>query len=672
MDTYYIEAAVPAPLMQVFDYKVSAAQYCRDVIQPGMRICVPFGRRQLVAVVLKVKSKADIESGKIKAISALMDDRPLLTQPWLKLLDWASRYYHFPIGEVVANALPKKLRQAKSLVLTTEQDWMQVVGAKPMTDTGVLLEPELQLNDEQASALAAIRQQSSFQVMVLQGVTGSGKTEVYLQAIANVLQQGRHAMVLVPEIGLTPQTVARFERRFSVPIVCLHSAMTDTERMRSWLKARAGQAAIVIGTRSALFVPMQKLGLIIIDEEHDSSFRQQSGFRYVGRDVAIMLAKTLDVPIVLGTATPSLVTLANIERRRYQCLRLPHRVAGGQLPSWRIVDVRDQSLSTGLSSALIARMHHHLSNGGQVLIFLNRRGYAPVLLCHHCGYSHVCQRCDAHMTLHRQPYRLICHHCGSSCSVPTLCPSCKQSDLSTVGVGTEQLQKSLQELFPDKNVLRLDRDSARGHKKLKQLLTSAHDQSADILLGTQMLAKGHHFPALTLVGILDIDAGLLSADYQALEQLGQTCCQVAGRAGRESVQGEVILQTHCPDHAMLRCLVECGYETFAEKLLKERKQAELPPWSYWARWVINGPDRAEVMAFANRIQGVVQQRRAHEGVGSFGPVPALMERVNNRYFVELIMMSSSRQQLQRCLSLLHPEISALKCSKSIRWFLQVD
>ncbi len=728
MDTYYIEAAVPAPLLRSFDYKVSASMCQQALLKPGMRVRVPFGRRQLIAVVLQVKDRSDWPASQMKSVIDVLDRQPLLTEPVLKLLAWASDYYHYPIGEVMANALPKKLRLGAAMVLqytqyyqitaeglaklatndkrshrqcalltcvdsagdalseqnlreqgfassllkkAVEKNWLSAIKQEDQIISAILCEDELTLSSEQATALAPIQAADDFKVFLLQGVTGSGKTEVYLQAIAEVLKRGKQALVLVPEIGLTPQTVSRFERRFAVPIICLHSGMTDTERTQAWLRARLGKASIVIGTRSALFVPMPDLGLIIIDEEHDSSFRQQSGFRYVARDLAVMRASQKGIPIVLGSATPSLASLANVQRQRYQLLRLDQRVAGGQLPQWRILDVRDKALTAGLSEQLIARMQHHLGQGGQVLIFLNRRGYAPVMLCHHCGYSQACKRCDAHMTLHHQPYRLVCHHCGSSSAVSKLCPSCKQSDLATVGVGTEQLHQALQELFPDKVVLRMDRDTARSQQRLNELLDQAHSREADILLGTQMLAKGHHFPALTLVGIIAIDSGLMSADFQAMEQLGQTCYQVAGRAGRESLQGEVVLQTHYPEHEMLQCLVKQGYEPFAQQLLQERKDVRLPPYSYLAKWVVNGRDRAEVMTMAQKIKRLAADIQA-DAINFFGPMPALMERVNERYYVELVVLSTNRALLHQKLSDIYPKVQKLKWSKQLRWYLQVD
>lgn len=728
MDTYYIEAAVPTPLMSTFDYRVPA-DITEQRLQPGMRVKVPFGRQQLVAIVLRVKADTLCKPAQIKSILSVIDHEPVLAEEAMQLLMWASDYYHHPVGEVMACALPKKLRagelmhlaqttwyqltdagraalavpdkrRLKQLALlqcvaaseqpismdcmkrqgfdralfkrVIEREWVQEVQAHvPDELPPMLRQPALLLSDEQAVAVNALTAARSFEVFVLQGVTGSGKTEVYLQVIAEVLARQQQALVLVPEIGLTPQTIARFERRFHVPVACLHSEMTDSQRLQVWMQARMGEARIVIGTRSALFVSMPELGVIIIDEEHDASFRQQSGFRYVARDMAIMRAKLANVPIVLGSATPSFATLANVERQRFSLLRLDKRVGGGQLPRWQIIDMRDQVITHGLSAPLIERMQHHLANKGQVLIFLNRRGFAPVLICHHCGFSQCCPRCDAHMTLHHTPHRLFCHHCGASSRVPRLCPSCQQSDLTSVGLGTEQLEQGLQQLFPDHTVLRLDRDNVRGKRKLDHMLAKAHDHQADILIGTQLLAKGHHFPALTLVGIVDVDAGLFSADFRALEQLGQTCHQVAGRAGRESHQGEVLLQTHQPEHPDLQCLIEHGYETFAKQCLQQRQQANLPPYSYMAKWVFNGQDRAVVMAFANQV------RRVMDGLlkpplHCFGPMPSLMERMNDRYFVELVCLSDKRPLLHQFLSQLQQQLLKLKMPKQLRWYLEID
>lgn len=658
----YIEVAVPTPLSSRFDYLLPSDVLGDQSLSPGMRVKIPFGRRELVAVVTAIKSTTDCPPDKLKSVIELIDDEPLLSDQAMQLLTWASDYYHHPIGEVFANALPKWLRQGR------------VAAIKPYASNIDVMGEALTLNAQQKVAVDTINETNEFQPYLLQGVTGSGKTEVYLQAIERVLQRGKQALVLVPEIGLTPQTMARFERRFAVPIASLHSGLTDSQRMQAWCLARAGEARIVIGTRSALFVPMPDLGLVIIDEEHDQSFRQQSGFRYVARDLAIMRAKIKNVPIVLGSATPSLETLANVERKKFQILRLDHRVAGGELPQWRIVDMRDQPLKAGLSPLLLQRMQYHLENKGQVLIFLNRRGFAPVLMCHHCGHSEKCAHCDAHMTLHNKPSRLICHHCGVSRRVvgKQMCPSCQQSDMSAMGLGTEQLEMVLEQQFPDYNVLRLDRDTTRTKGSMNALLEQVQSQQAQILVGTQMLAKGHHFPGLSMVGIIDADSGLMSADFRALEQMGQLCCQVAGRAGRENNRGEVLIQTHQPGHPLLNCLVEKGYETFAQQLLEQRRQAALPPYSFIAKWVVNDRSQAAAHDAAQEIQNIIIKHKDSFNINCFGPMPALMERVADRYHVELICLSLSRAQLQRFLSRIYPQIEQLKFKKTIRWFLSLD
>ncbi|MDF1796956.1 MAG: primosomal protein N' [Coxiellaceae bacterium] len=731
MNKQFVEVAVPTPLLSTFDYLLPAELAHSSEVRPGARVKVPFGHRQLVAVVVVLKSETDCPPARLKSVMEVLDTEPLLPEDALQLLTWASGYYHYPVGEVLSNALPKWLREGRSteqaaeefyaitsagevalsvgdnrapkqiqllqtvaqyeqavsyqqlreqgfdragLKRVLEKNWLTIAEQVPVKKTtgSVLRQAGLDLNQQQKKSVDAIAAAKHFASFLLQGVTGSGKTEVYLQAIERILQQGKQALVLVPEIGLTPQTISRFESRFSVSIACLHSALTDSQRMQSWLQARAGDAKIVIGTRSALFVPLPHLGLIIIDEEHDSSFRQHSGFRYVARDMAMMRAKMMDVPIVLGSATPSLESLANVERKKYHLLRLDQRVAGGELPQWKIIDVRDQSLKAGMSSQLLERMRYHLDNNGQVLIFLNRRGYAPVLMCHHCGFSQQCDHCDAHMTLHARPSRMYCHHCGASSRVKKMCPSCQQSDMSAVGLGTEQLELMLQQQFPEQTVLRLDRDTTRGKGSMAELLQQAHHKKAQILVGTQMLAKGHHFPAMSLVGIINADNGLMSSDFRALEQMGQLCCQVAGRAGRENSRGEVLIQTHQPDHVLLQSLVRDGYEKFAQQLLHERQDAQLPPYSYLAKWVVNDLSQQAAFDAAQKIQQLAQVSLSTFAVKCFGPMPAIMERVADRYHVEVVCLSSNRQQLQRFLSKIYPEVSRLKFNKGLRWFLQVD
>ena len=435
----------------------------------------------------------------------------------------------------------------------------------------------VELNSAQQEAVDAVRKQiDQFQVFLLDGVTGSGKTEVYLRIVQAVLEHGRQALILVPEIGLTPQLLARFQRRISSPLAVLHSGLSDRERLNAWLAARDNHAQVVIGTRSAIFTPLEQPGVIIIDEEHDSSLKQQEGFRYHSRDLAIIRAREAQIPIILGSATPSLESLHNTHRKRYHNLSLPERVGDAVTPDLQLLDIRNQNMSEGLSAPLLRAMQVHLEAGSQVLLFLNRRGFAPTLICHECGWLKQCRNCDAHMTLHLRRHRLICHHCGVEQAIPQGCAACGSVDLRALGQGTERIERALKKVFPDIGIARIDRDSTRRKGSLQNLLEDIHAGRRRILIGTQMLAKGHHFPDVTLVGIVNADQGLFGADYRAGEHMAQLVLQVAGRAGRAEKPGTVIIQTHHPEHPLLQTLVNHGYAAFAESTLLERKAACLP------------------------------------------------------------------------------------------------
>jgi primosomal protein N' (replication factor Y) len=593
----------------------------------------------------------------------VLDAEPLLDERLMALLEWASSYYQHPPGEVFAAALPRLLRTersgesglvawritpsgqaalaggelARAPVQQRLLEALDAAGAEGLaTDELEILaagwrEASRQLQRKgwtvrmrreavaapcegkseaapeptpaQAAALATIVAARGFQAFLLEGVTGSGKTEVYLRAIAARLAAGRQSLVIVPEIGLTPQLVERFRRRFSgTNIALLHSGLTDRQRLAAWLGAREGKAEIIIGTRSAVFVPLPRPGLIVIDEEHDLSLKQQDGFRYSARDIAVWRARQLGVPIVLGSATPSLETLANAGSGRYQRLRLPERTGTALPPRFHLVDLRRQAATDGLTPTLLAAMERHLGEGGQVLLYLNRRGYAPVLLCPACGHCLECPRCDARLVLHRRENRLTCHHCGSARPVPTQCPECS-GELLPVGQGTERLEAAITEYLPGHALLRIDRDTTRGRGEIERRLGEVAAGRARILLGTQMLTKGHDFPDVTLVGIIDADQGLFGTDFRAGERLAQTIVQVAGRAGRGERPGEVYIQTLFPDHPLLQLLVREGYERFGEAALEERRAAGWPPFSHLALLRAEAPEREPAMRFLEAACG---------------------------------------------------------------------
>ncbi|MDT8382908.1 MAG: primosomal protein N' [Gammaproteobacteria bacterium] len=572
------------------------------------------------------------------------------------------------------NALQSNWRA--TLRVLVEKGWVAVSERPclpaPVSVSEVQRGGQFVLHAAQAQAVEAVAAQlGTFGVALLDGVTGSGKTEVYLALIDRVLARGEQVLVLVPEIGLTPQLLARFRQRFAVPIAVLHSGLSDRERLCAWQSAREGIAPVVIGTRSAVFTPLPRLGLMILDEEHDISFKQQEGFRYSARDVAVKRAKALGVPVVLGTATPSLESLYNAQQGRYSQLVLPERAGAASHPGIAVLDVRKQPMFDGLSTALINAIRRHLEAGGQALVFLNRRGYAPTMLCHDCGWVAKCRRCDAHMTLFNGNHRLRCHHCGSERPADPSCPDCQSTELRPVGAGTERLETALQQQFPEVGIARIDRDTTRRKGAMQGLLDSVHDGSKRILVGTQMLAKGHHFPDVTLVGIVDIDQGLFSADFRATERMAQLIVQVAGRAGRAERPGQVLIQTHHPDHPLLQTLLHEGYAAFARAALEERRQAQLPPFSFMALL------RAEAVDGQLPIQFLQHARELAEavavpGVILMGPVPAPMERRAGRIRAQLLLQARNRSDLHRLLSPWLLQLETSKLGRKVRWSIDVD
>lgn len=724
-----LEIALPTPLRRQFDYLppegVDTAR-----LQPGQRLRVRFGNQRLVGLIVRVKSESSLPLQKLRPADELLDTTPLLPDDLWRLCLWAADYYQHPIGDALHTALPVLLRQGEPDREKGEPYWhlttegkglpegalkraprqaellaaLQQRGAlnradlaalgiarshvRTLEDKGLVLSHEqvltpppsleilrdtpLTLSNEQAAALARIPAEG-FHISLLDGTTGSGKTEIYLQAIARTLAQGKQALVLVPEIGLTPQTLARFQRRFAQPVVALHSGMNDRERLDAWLQARDGRARIVIGTRSAIFTPMADLGILIVDEEHDSSFKQQEGFRYSARDLAAMRAHRLGIPLILGSATPSLESLHNARTGRYHYLRLTHRPGNAQAPELLTQDIRRQPLDEGFSGETLERIRTTLESGNQVLVFLNRRGYAPTLECPDCGWLAECSHCDTRLTLHQTPRHLHCHHCDHQRAVPRACPSCKSTRLQPLGQGTERSEEALQRHFPDTRVLRVDRDSTRQKNAFRDLVEEVHRGDPCILVGTQMLAKGHHFADVTLVVILDSDAGLFSTDFRGPERMGQLLLQVAGRAGREDKPGQVVIQTHHADHPLVRTLLERGYHAFAELILSERRLTGLPPFRHMALIRAESKRPENAVAFLKQVRLLAEQRHPpnHE-LGYLGPLPAMLEKRGDRFRYQLQLNAANRGVLQQLLSQLAPEMEQHALAKRNRWSIDVD
>ena len=529
-----------------------------------------------------------------------------------------------------------------------------------------------ELNVDQQHAVDALRAAlGTFRPFVLEGVTGSGKTEVYLRVIETVVALGRQALVLIPEIGLTPQLLARFHARLSCRVEALHSGLSDRERLSAWTHARNGTADVVVGTRSAVFAPLARPGLFIVDEEHDLSFKQQDGFRYSARDLAVVRARDAGTPVVLGSATPSLEAIDNVRRGRYHHLVLPHRAGGASPPRIDVVDLRSRPFDSGLCDVLIEAVEQVKARSEQALLFINRRGYAPRLLCHACGWIADCERCDAHLVFHREDGRLRCHHCAAVRPPIAECPECGSKDVRRLGFGTERVASALESRIGGLRVARMDRDATRRRGALEALLDRVHGGEVDVVVGTQMLAKGHHFPNVTLVAVLDADGGLFGIDFRATERMAQLLLQVAGRAGRGDRSGRVLLQTHHPQHPLLRVLVLRGYRKFCEEALEERRRARLPPFASLALVRAEASQREAPLSFL-RDAAVCVGECSHPGVSVLGPVPSPMERRAGRYRAQLLVDAASRAALQRFLPGWIAAVEALPSARKVRWSVDVD
>ena len=543
-----------------------------------------------------------------------------------------------------------------------------VTGQTGVDDDAVRPDP----NADQQRAVDALRASlGTFRPFVLEGVTGSGKTEVYLRVIEEVVAGGRQALVLIPEIGLTPQLLARFQARLPCRVEALHSGLSDGERLSAWARARNGAAEVLVGTRSAVFAPLARPGLFIVDEEHDLSFKQQDGFRYSARDLAVVRARDAGAPIVLGSATPSLEAIDNVRRGRYRLLELPHRAGGASPPRIDVVDLRSRPFDNGLCDVLIEAIEEVKARSEQALLFINRRGYAPRLLCHACGWIADCGRCDAHLVFHHADGRLRCHHCGEERAPIAECPECGSRDVRRLGLGTERVAGALESRIEGLRVARMDRDVTRRRGALEAVLDRVHAGAVDVVVGTQMLAKGHHFPNVTLVAILDADGGLFGLDFRATERMAQLLLQVAGRAGRGDRPGRVLLQTHHPNHPLLRTLVLDGYRKFCEDALDERRRARLPPYASLALVRAEAPQPDAPRAFLADAERRANAR-PRPGVTVLGPAPAPMERRAGRYRAQLLVDAESRTVMQRFLPEWIAALEALPSARKVRWSVDVD
>lgn len=720
----YLQIVIANSLRQAFTYLPLEGEPLPAV---GCRVRVPFGPSKRIGLVIEHAPECDLEADQLKPILEVLDKQPLLPDYLWRLGNWASDYYQYPTGDALIHLLPILFRQGRDNQLISRywqkqphlsdlikgpkqiQIWQQLASLpdgfseaqlkhiglaykdiKPLLDRGALVaappQPQqvapqinqapLCFNKEQQQAYQSIQAHcDTFACHLLHGVTGSGKTEVYLQLIEARLQAGQRVLILVPEIGLTHQLLERLQARFHNRVLCLHSGLTPSQRLDAWQQASLGQADLILGTRSAVFTPIPDLGMIIVDEEHDQAFKQQEGFRYHGRDVAIKRAFDNDIPIILGSATPSLESLANAKRGRYQHHRLLERAGKANQERYEVIDLRQQPVHSGISERLNSIMQEQLSAGHQVLLMLNRRGFSPSLQCQACGQTLDCPSCDASMTLHKRPMRLHCHHCDHRQPVPTRCPHCQAQQLRPLGSGTERIEEQLQIDFPAYPVYRIDRDSTSNKGSLETILEQIHQGEPCILIGTQMLAKGHHFPHVTAAVIVDADSGLFSSDFRGAERLAQLIIQTAGRAGRTHLPGTAYIQTYQSDHPVITTLTAAGYRAFAEQELQHRQQALLPPFGHLALFLVQSRHEQKAYQLLAWLQHQLLNPayvKLTQQLQHFGPMPATMARLANQHRVQLQLQHPSRQHLQtlcRHLCLLleqHPE------SKNLRWSLDID
>ncbi len=734
-----LKIALDVPLDRLFDYLSNGQN-----VRVGQRVLVPFGRRNQVGIVMQIAQSSDVAIEKLKPIMQAFSDETPLDAELLNLVKFSADYYQYPFGQALLSALPARLRQVapavsrkqyvyvltasgqsadveqipkKQQVLRkvllalqakkhlTESELDEISGtarkvAKALVDmsyatseqviaqpraSAIQVAPEPQLNDEQMLAVNTITQDMHvFKPWLLYGVTGSGKTEVYIRLMQHVLQNSdAQVLVLVPEINLTPQLEARFRSRLPQhSLVSLHSSLSESERLHHWQMAQSGAAKIVIGTRLSIFTPLPNLKLIIIDEEHDSSYKQQDSMRYHARDVAMVRAKRLNIPVVLGSATPALESWYNAvgtpahasnaaQANKYGMLTLKQRaVSAAQLPQIDCIDTSKVNLQHGLTPQLIAALRTRLARKEQSLLFINRRGYSPVLLCSACHWIAPCTRCSSRLVVHLGQRKLRCHHCGHEQRIPHQCPSCGNADLHPTGHGTQRLEQTLAQLLPDARIARVDRDSISRKHALVEILDKVHQQEIDILVGTQMLAKGHDFPNLTLVGVIDTDSALHSPDFRASERLFAQLMQVAGRAGRADKPGQVIIQTAFPEHELFNALRRHDYESYANALLEEREQVQFPPFVFTALLRAEAHDYSLVQQFLNFA--FQQARSLSDSVMVYDPVRPQMERLKGMERAYILLHASQRPALQRLLTQLVSLLRAHKLAAKVRWAVDVN
>lgn len=720
------QIALDTPLRTLFDYQIG--NY--NDITAGIRVMVPFGTRDLIGVVIRLRQSSSIKLSALRSITEIIDPAPLFDPATLELIEWAATYYHYPIGQAIFTALPPALRKSNQTPAgeTTEVFWTVNLDAVPqfkraprqaaiynwlldysdgVSQTQILHQfprcqsvlkrlqegnfiqasqrimrteqqapashPRVSLTQEQQHACQQISAGlSEYNTHLLEGVTGSGKTEVYFHLIEKVLSQPEsQVLILVPEIGLTPQLYDRLCDYFPEAVGVLHSNVSEKERGKTWQKIQAGKIRIVLGTRLAVFTPMSNLRLIVVDEEHDASLKQQEGFLYHARDVAIYRARQLNIPVILGSATPSFESLKNVHSGKFYHLTLLSRVHSVPMPSMQLVDMRTERASEIISNPLRLAMQEHLQQGNQVILFLNRRGYAPALICHACGWAAKCHQCDINMTLHAQQNKLICHHCDYRSRPPDHCPDCQASNFIPVGHGTQRVEELLSQQFPEHQQIRLDRDATRKKGYLQKAIAGIQDNKYQIILGTQILSKGHDFSRVSLVGVLDIDYGIYSADFRALEKTAQLLVQVAGRSGRRQQRGQVIVQTHAPDHPMLCVLLTEGYSGFTKAALAIREQMKLPPYAYHVSLRVRAASQQQAFNFLHLAKNHAR-RHFSDQIQILGPASANMEKRAGQYRAFITLSSQHRGSLSKNFTAWLEQVEKIRKHRSLHWSIDVD
>jgi len=652
-----LKVALNVPIDNLFDYKIPS----KSLVQPkkGQRVKVKFGKQEKIGFIHSVVSDTTVPVNKLRAAIKIIDDDALISKDLFALISWVARYYHHPIGEVYSAAVPLYLRQDKTP--TTD----------PTPKKSFQQEAHKNLTKEQKKGFKKILSFiSQEQIVLLDGVTGSGKTELYLQSIDQSLKKNQQVLVLVPEIGLTPQIFDRFQRRFGNSVSVVHSGITNKKKAEIWIKAKQGNVRIVIGTRSAVFTPFKNLGMIIVDEEHDPSFKQQSGLRYSGRDVAIVRAMQSKASIVLGSATPSFESLMNAQNGKYKKITLKQRVYSTPLPKTNIIDLRVNTQKQGLTKLLIRAIKKHIEKNNQVLIYLNRRGFSPATVCLDCGNIEECPRCDTSLVLHKRKKLLVCHHCNHNKLWKKICTECG-SESKPLGQGTEQIETSLKDEFPNTQIVRIDRDTVRSKKQRTHLLDQAKSGVGQILLGTQMLAKGHDFPNLSMVAIINADQGMFGCDFRSSERFAQTFIQVSGRAGRRKIVGEVFLQTYNPKNPLLNTIISQDYNAFFSKAVLERKVPLWPPYSHLAVLHAQSTQKNYVFNFLKAIEAKGNNINSGNTM-LLGPVPSPIEKKAGKFRGQLLLLNTNRKELHQFLDEFCFVIKNSNKTRKVKWSLDVD